>query len=48
MKKENSDFTRRDFLKTSAVAGTGLMVAPWVKSLGQKSSVSNDINVALI
>jgi len=48
MKKENNDFTRRDFLKTSAVAGTGLMVAPWVKSLGQKSSVSNDINVALI
>lgn len=48
MKKENSDFTRRDFLKTSAVAGTGLMVAPWIKTLGQKSSVSNDINVALI
>ena len=48
MKKENSDFTRRNFLKTSAVAGTGLMVAPWIKTLGQKSSVSNDINVALI
>ena len=30
------------------MAGTGLMVAPWIKTLGQKSSVSNDINVALI
>ena len=48
MKKNESDFTRRDFIKTSAIAGAGLVAAPWIKTSGQKSSVSNDINVALL
>ena len=46
-KKKESGFNRRDFLKTSAVAGAGLMVAPWVKTSG-KSPGSNDLNVALL
>ncbi len=47
MKKTNTGFTRRDFLKTSAAAGAGLIVAPWIKTSG-KSSVTNDINIALL
>ena len=47
MKKTNTGFTRRNFIKTSAAAGAGLIVAPWVKTSAQ-SSVTNDINVALL
>jgi predicted dehydrogenase len=47
MTKNNTGFSRRDFIKTSAAAGAGLIVAPWIKSSGQ-SSITNDINVALI
>jgi predicted dehydrogenase len=47
MKKTNTGFTRRNFIKTSAVAGAGLIAAPWVKTSGQ-SSVTKDINVALL
>jgi predicted dehydrogenase len=45
--KNNIGFSRRDFIKTSAAAGAGLIVAPWIKSSGQ-SSITNDINVGLI
>ncbi len=47
MNKKNSGFTRRDFIKTSASAGAGLIMAPWIKT-SAKNSVSNDINVALL
>ena len=47
MTKNNIGFSRRNFIKTSAAAGAGLIVAPWIKSSGQ-SSITNDINVALI
>ena len=47
MNKKNSGFTRRDFIKTSASAGAGLIMAPWIKTSAQ-NSVSNDINVALL
>jgi len=47
MKNNNTGFTRRNFIKTSAVAGAGLIAAPWVKTSGQ-SSVTKDINVALL
>lgn len=47
MGKKNTGFTRRDFIKTSAVAGAGLFVAPLIKTSAQ-SSVTNDLNVALL
>jgi len=47
MTKKNTGFTRRDFIKTSASAGAGLIMAPWIKTSAQ-NSVSNDINVALL
>ncbi len=47
MKKVNSGFTRRDFIKTTAAAGAGIIVSPWIKTSAQ-SSISNDINVALL
>jgi len=46
-KKKQNNFNRRDFLKTSAAVGAGLIVAPWVKTSG-RDSISNDLNVALL
>ncbi|VAX29610.1 Myo-inositol 2-dehydrogenase 1 [hydrothermal vent metagenome] len=46
-KKKQNNFNRRDFIKTSAAVGAGLIVAPWVKTSG-RDSISNDINVALL
>ncbi len=47
MKNNTTGFTRRNFIKTSAVAGAGLIAAPWVKTSAQ-SSVTKDINIALL
>ena len=48
MKKEQlSTVNRREFIKTSTAVGAGLLAFPWIKA-NAKSSVSNDINVALL
>ncbi len=44
---EENRFNRRKFIKTTAAAGAGLIMAPLVKSYAG-SSVTNDINVALL
>ncbi len=46
-KKKQNNFNRRDFIKTSAAVGAGLIVAPWIKTSG-RDSISNDLNVALL
>lgn len=46
-KKKQNNFNRRDFIKTSAAVGAGLIVAPWVKTSG-RDSISNDLNIALL
>ncbi len=45
-KKSKTDMDRRTFLRTSAVAGAGMFVAPAV--LGQQRSSSNDLNIGMI
>ena len=39
---------RREFIKLSAAAGTGILLSPYIKTSGQESSVTNDINIALL
>lgn len=46
-KNKHMGFTRRDFIKTSAMTGAGLLVSPLIKT-SANSSISNDINVALL
>ncbi|MCB0742433.1 MAG: Gfo/Idh/MocA family oxidoreductase [Ignavibacteriales bacterium] len=41
-------FDRREFIKLSAAAGTGILLSPYIKTSGQESSVTNDINIALL
>jgi predicted dehydrogenase len=48
MKEKNiKSFDRREFIKVSAAAGTGLLFSPLLKNYG-KSPISNDLNIALL
>lgn len=47
IKTPSSDITRREFIKTSATVGAGLMFAPAIMTHAQVNN-SNDLNVALL
>lgn len=46
-KQKQNNYNRRDFIKTSAAVGAGILVAPYIKTSAQ-NSISNDLNVALL
>lgn len=44
---KKDELNRREFLRVSTIAGTGILISPYVKNF-PNSSITNDLNVALI